>query len=140
MKRSLLLTLFVLFFTPGLAEAATCTVSATGLAFGAWSFSSLRSAGTVSVTCDTATSYTIILSTGNSGTYSMRNMTSGTNTMSYNLYADAAYTEIWGDGSAGTITLSGSTSGNVTIYGLVPNQTSPAPGIYTDNIVITISY
>jgi spore coat protein U-like protein len=67
-------------------------------------------------------------------------MSNGVNTLSYNLYADAAYSEIWGDGSGGTVSVSGNASSRFTVYGMIPDQAPPAPGVYTDNLVITISY
>src|SRR5690349_3398119 len=80
------------------AGAANCNVSALGVAFGSYNvFSSTATdiTGSVSVTCNRTTAYTISLSTG-SGTYSSRSLKSGTNVLSYNLFVDVTRLTIWG--------------------------------------------
>jgi spore coat protein U-like protein len=74
-------------------------------------------------------------------------MTSGANNLSYNLYSDSAHTLIWGDGTGGstfatgTIVLSPPPSVHIVInvYGVVPAQTTPAQGAYSDTIVATLA-
>lgn len=127
------------------APAFACTVTATGFQFGVIDpliATTTTSTSTITVNCPAPTSYMIALSPG-SGTFAERLMTSGTNTLSYNLYADAAHTIIWGDGTAGTSTVNGSasTAGSThTVYGRAPHQPTAVPGVYSDSIVVTLSF
>ena len=128
-------------------------ISSTGISLGVFGLSRSTASGTITLTCTGAgigaIPYTVALSTGGSGTYSLRRMSSGPNTLSYNLYADAALTQIWGDGTGGSIRVSGSlnlqagrpgASVTHTVYGQVPVQPLPAPGIYADAITMTATF
>ena len=144
---------------PVLAVAAvSCSVTATGPAFGVYSplnATPTYANSTVQVTCTLlsggATTVTLVssYSTGASGTYAMRTMLSGANTLNYNLFYDAAYTQIRGNGTGGsqtggaTLNLSPGTptlSASGTIYGRIPARQDVAAGTYTDTIVVTITY
>jgi len=77
-------------------------------------------------------------------------MKSGTNTLSYNLYFDAAFTQIRGDGTGGsqvgggTLTLTPSSRTQSvpasTIYGRIPAGQDVAAGNYSDTIIVTVTY
>ncbi len=144
---------------PVLAEGAvSCSVTATGPAFGIYgplNATPTYANGTVQVTCTLlsggATTVTLVssYSTGASGSYAMRTMLSGANTLNYNLFYDAAYTQIRGNGTGGsqtggaTLNLSPGTptlSASGTIYGRIPALQDVAAGTYTDTIVVTITY
>ncbi|MFA5082114.1 MAG: spore coat U domain-containing protein [Hydrogenophilaceae bacterium] len=92
-------------------------------------------------------SYTVDLSPGGSGTYSPRKMSSGSNTLNYNLYMDAARTTVWGDGTGGTSRVNDSsvlTIGNFVrdydVYGrILANQQAAWPGSYADTITLTVT-
>lgn len=122
---------------------ATCTVDAPGANFGnydVFSEQSLDGAGTISVSCDASTEYTLSLSAGG-GSYALRAMASGANTLAYNLYTDATYTVIWGDGTGNTATVSGSgIASNHTIYGRIPARQNAFVGSYTDTITVTLDF
>ena len=137
--------------------AVTCGASAGGVAFGTYDplqASPDTSTGNLAVTCSITTggaafiTVDLSLSTGLSGSYSVRQMFSGANTLSYNLYNDNAYTQIWGDGNNGTVIASASvhvTPGNPgtltdTVYGRVPAGQDAADGTYADTIVVTVTY
>ncbi len=88
---------------------------------------------------------TLDLSTGSSGVYTQRQMASGTSTLAYNLYTDAAHTTIWGNNAGGT---SHYNTGNTvkppivitaTIYGSIPAQATPASGTYEDSVTVTLT-
>jgi spore coat protein U-like protein len=147
-----------LWSTRALANA-TCTLTATGPAFGTYDpFSATADTanGSVLATCTysggpgtTNISLTASYSTGFSGNYSNRYMLSGINRLYYNIYADAAFTRIWGDGTGGTQagTASLSVSNRVrtdssasTIYGRIPAGQDAVPGIYADTITVTVTY
>lgn len=153
----LLLALLALFL-PAAAQAATCTISATGVSFGTYvpsNESPTDITGTVTVTCSSTTnqtvSYTIALNAGvNSGSsFSNRRMTNGATFLSYQLYTNSARTTVWGDGTGGTSTVTGSfrcnrctnTKRNSTDYGRLPGlQWSAAPGLYSDTITATVTF
>jgi spore coat protein U-like protein len=136
--------------------AVSCGASANGVAFGTYDplqGSPDTSTGNVTVTCTTNGSSSFItvlvsLSTGLSGTYSARQMFSGPDALSYNLYGDNTYTQVWGDGNGGT--MQGSTSLHVvpggprsltsTVYGQVPAGQDVDGGTYADTIVVTVTY
>lgn len=138
------------------ALLVTCDTSASGVAFGTYppfSASPTDSTGTVTVTCTPTVlgllvSYTIALSTGNSGNYAARSMSSGASTLNYQLYTDAARSTVWGDGSAGTATISDGytidllapVTRNYTVYGRIPALQPANPGAYSDTIVVTVTY
>jgi spore coat protein U-like protein len=143
-KRTPMLAALMLCLMPGLAQAASCTVSATAVAFGAFNpFGAVvNSTGTVSVTCSGGginNTYTIALSTG-SGTYAQRYMNS---LLKYNLYSDSTHMTIWGDGTGGSSTVTGTnghTTNNFTVYGQIPTPQGIAPNNYSDSITVTVTY
>jgi spore coat protein U-like protein len=139
------------------AVSFTCTVSATGIAFG--NYNPLNSigdsaVGSWTVICNAIGSGsatvagTLTLSTGSSGSYANRTMKSGTNTLQYNIYLTPSHAQIIGDGSAGTFAPSDSgtvTAGQVyqvtgSMYGFMPPLQDVSPGSYTDTIVVTVTY
>jgi spore coat protein U-like protein len=137
---------------PGCAQAA-CSVSASGVAFGIYDATSASpddATGTVTVNCTIISGpagYTIGLSTGGSGSYAARTLTSGGSTLSYQLYANASRTQIWGNGSGGSTTVASSffaaLFGGVAthqIYGRIPAGLVVSPGSYGDTIIVTVTY
>ena len=148
MKKRLLCA--CLLMVPAAAWAApTCTVTASGVAFGTWSSAAPGTTGTVSVSCKGGLNlpYSAALSTG-TGTYAQRRMTSGARVLNYNLYTNAARTIIWGNGTGGTAVVSGmvsapgSSTGTVveTVYGRYAPSPAPATGSYSDTIVVTLTF
>jgi spore coat protein U-like protein len=156
---TLLALLTPLASLPAQAAVLDCTVSATSVAFGTYvplQPGALIGTGTMTAIC-TVNSHrnalTVDLSTGVSGGFTTRTMTTtvGTATwpLNYNLYQDAANTLIWGDGTGGsqadtvTITRHGNSNTittNLTVYGAVAPAQDPAPGIYTDGITVTVNF
>jgi spore coat protein U-like protein len=131
--------------------AASCTVSATALAFG--TYNSLAAANddvttTMNVACTPGTTWTATagLGAGTGATFAVRKLTiaSTTNTLNYTLYTDSARTILWGDGVAPngsyTGTGTGATQAN-TIYGRIPgSQNTAAVGSYTDTVAVTVTF
>ena len=132
------------------AEAApTCTISTTSVNFGTYDVfasSATDSTGTVTITCNGAAHNIVVtLSTGASGAYNPRTMTSGGETLSYNLYRDAARTSIWGDGTGGTSTYTEANPPNntpipITVYGRVPAGQDVSAGGYSDTVSAVINF
>jgi spore coat protein U-like protein len=124
-----------------------CTVaSATNLQFGTVGVlaNPVTASSTIGVQCTNTTPYNVGLNAGlgTGATVTTRKMTGGGTTVNYTLYRDAGYTQIWGI-TVGTDTVSGTGTGavqNLTVYGQVPAQTTPAPGSYTDTVQVTVTY
>jgi spore coat protein U-like protein len=136
-----------------LAANVNCTVTPTTLNFGSYNTTSdLSMSMTMTVSCGgwgsqtNSVSYVLSASAG-SGSYSGRQMLSGGNLITYNLYTTSGETTIWGDGTGGTVTLTGTVtkqnpSVNVTIYGLIRGGQNVAPGSYstTTAVNVTLTY
>ena len=139
------------------AVTFTCTVSASGIAFGNYnplSSTGDSAVGSWSVTCNAIGSGsatvagTLSLSTGSSGTYAARTMKSGTHALQYNIYVTPSYNLVFGDGTAGTFAPSDSgtvTAGQVyqitgSMYGFLPPSQDVPAGSYMDSIIVTVTY
>lgn len=93
-------------------------------------------------------SFTVQIGPGTSGNQLARTLVSGgTNTLNYNLFQNAARTLIWGDSTPPTVTVSGVRSGkgrpsnfSYPVYGRIFANQAPSPGIYNDNILVTILF
>src|ERR1700686_2582705 len=129
------------------AARADCTVSVGALAFGAYDvFSGSPTDSTASITysCSVpATAPTLSIGAGIAASFSPRKIKSGGNSLSYNLYVDAARTSVWGDGTASTSTVACAmgTGLTATVYGRIfARQTGATAGSYSDSVVVTISF
>jgi spore coat protein U-like protein len=135
----------------------SCSVSTTAVVFGnvsPLSGSPTDSTGSVSVSCGGVAGllipYQIDLNAGGGASYATRRLSSGADTLSYNLYTDNSRLSVWGNGSGGTQSANGSVTLSVlgsspaqvyTVYGRIPGgQTSAVPGSYTDTITVTVTY
>jgi spore coat protein U-like protein len=137
-------------FNVSASVAANCLVSATNLAFGSYTgVAALNGTSDVNVRCTNGSGYTLMLSPGG-GSYGTRLLTSGTDSLQYNLYTSGTYTSIWGDGTSSTAVVTGTGTGlaaasNIThtVHGLLPdnatNEAAPA-GSYADSITVTVEY
>ncbi|MYN11082.1 Csu type fimbrial protein [Pseudoduganella aquatica] len=124
-----------------------CTISANPLAFlnaGALT-SAKRTTTALSVRCTNDNAWRIALDGGTvAANVAARKMkdTAGTDTISYRI-SDTLDGPLWGDGNAGTSVVTGTGTGaaqTVTLYGLVPVQTTPRPGDYKDSVTATIYF
>src|SRR6266852_470073 len=101
--RALLLVLAALLLSRSAEAAASCTISVTGVSFGAYdvfSATALDSTGTITYRCSgSARNISVTLSTGAANSFTPRATSSGTDTLTYNLFTDAAHSTIWGDGT-----------------------------------------
>lgn len=133
-------------FTTTATVADDCTLSAGSLNFGSVSSlsSSVAATTTITLQCVNGDAYTVGLNagSGSGATIANRLMTSGSHTVAYSLYQNSADTTVWGN-TIGTNTVAGTGTGGtqtLTVYGLVPAQTVPAAGTYTDTVVVTVTY
>lgn len=100
---------------------------------------------TIGVQCTSGQTYNVGLSAGagTGATTTVRVMTGPASaTINYGIYRDAARTQAWGI-TIGTDTVTGTGNGNVqsiNVYGRVPPQTTPAAGVYTDTVAVTVTY
>ncbi len=163
MTRSLLVLLLTLLGWCGPARAlclpalCSCGVTTTHVAFGSYNplaFGNTDSTGSVRVQCGGVAGllipFNLAISAGGGGSYAGRRMSSGGNTLSYNLYTDASYTTIWGDGSAASQIVSSGVTLDVAglspaqtfwVYGRIPGrQLTAVPGSYADTINVTLTY
>lgn len=123
-----------------------CTVSATNLAFGSVGLiqSNVDATSTISITCTPNTAYTVGLNEGtvSGSTVDNRMMGNGAATLNFQLYSDSQRTQVWGT-TDGVDTVGGTGNGlatNLTVYGRIPSQTTPAAGNYVTEITATITY
>lgn len=139
-----------------LLVCSSCTVSTSGVAFGAHnplSPTNHDSAGSITVTCGGVLllqTYSIAIGrSGHNNSFSPRQMGSGSDRLNYNLYTANDRTTIWGDGSGGTAVVPGSltilsiggTDKVHTVYGRIPgSQTAVVPGSYSDSVMVTVTY
>lgn len=152
-SRAHLCLLVLLMMAASVAHAASCNVAATSVSFGTYdpiSANPTNSTGRITVSCNGNSGhgpYSLALSAGGGGSYAGRIMRSGSATIAYQLYIDAAHTRIWGDGNGGSDTVAGNDivpkqSGNAsfTVFGSIPARLITNPGYYSDVIIVTANY
>jgi spore coat protein U-like protein len=134
-------------FTVSVSVPVDCLLTTGALDFGSKGLltTTVAAQAAITVACTSGAPYSIALGSGLTGTGpTARRMTKGSGAITYGLYKDAAHTLPWGDAAAGAGTLVSSTgtgsSQSTTVYGAVPAQTTPAPGAYSDSVVITLTY
>jgi spore coat protein U-like protein len=153
--KPLLAVLLLLFTTSRALAVASCTTSATPVGFGVYdplSGTARTTTGTVTVACSLIggvsllVSYNIKLSAGG-GTFTNRLLSSGSGSLSYNLYTTNTYATVWGDGTGATSVVSdgyllgiGGATLNYTVYGRIPASQNVAAASYADSIIVTVTY
>lgn len=126
---------------------ALCTIESSGIEFGLYDpldAAPLEATGGITYTCSTQVAVVIVMTTGDGGSFDRR-MSSGSDTLSYNLYVDSARTKVWGDGTLGTATHVDlnppkDSSVGVRVYGRVPARQDVADGRYTDNLMLVMVF
>jgi spore coat protein U-like protein len=134
-------------FNVGATVINNCLISATNIAFASQGVlnSALSATGAITARCTNGDAFRISLNGGSSGNVAARQMqrSGGGGAVKYQLYVDSGHANAWGDGSAGTTMATGTGTGNpvsINVYGLVPAQSTPMPGSYSDSITATISF
>ncbi|WP_199100214.1 spore coat U domain-containing protein [Dyella sp. ASV21] len=125
-----------------------CTVTASDMDFSAAGPLSrpLYAQGSVRLQCTQNSAYAVALSGGvvsNNPLDRQLRRRGDSETMHYQLYADAARQRIWGDGAAGTASVAGVGTGAIqehVVYGMVPAQVTPSPGEYSDSVIVTVTF
>ena len=101
----------------------------------------------ISVTCTKGYAYTIGINNGNNANGTVRQMANGSNRLSYEIYKGstssrwgAAGAERWSSGTSSSI----STDGTLRTYNytaqVMPNQTTPPGGTYSDTLLIDLAF
>jgi spore coat protein U-like protein len=121
-----------------------CAVSASTLDFGAVGLLLANTDGTSTVTvqCASGVAYQVGLDNGQHATGTTRRMQGPGGLVTYELYRNTTRTQRWGS-TLNTDTVTGSGNGSnqsLTVYGRVPNQTTPSAGTYNDTITVTVTY
>jgi spore coat protein U-like protein len=124
----------------------SCNVVATNLNFGTTGdlATAIAAQSEIDVQCSNGTGYTVALNGGLTGAANptQRKMTFGANTITYGLYQNLGHSLPWGS-TIGTNVVSGtgtSISQPIAVYGNVPVQSMPAPGTYSDTVVVSVAY
>ncbi|MEN5279235.1 spore coat U domain-containing protein [Brucella sp. TWI432] len=96
--------------------------------------------GAVHLSCTQTTNYSVALETGGVSP-TARLMKNGNNSVVYGLYKDSQHLQPWGDASGQTHSAAGTgTSTLIPVYGRVLPQATPPAGVYTDTVIIRITY
>lgn len=101
----------------------------------------------ISVTCTKGYAYTIGINNGNNANGTVRQMASGTNRLSYEIYKGSTTSrwgstgsERWASGTSSSI----STDGTLRTYSytaqVFPSQTTPPGGTYSDTLLIDLAF
>lgn len=134
---------------------ANCTIDASGgLAFGTYDPVSANSAtgadldnttSTISTTCTNGSAATITLGEGanaqggSTPAAPLRQMISGSDLLSYNLYTDSAGGTVWDDTTGKSITGTGAAD-PVTVYGRIAKGQAVPVGSYSDTVIATVTF
>jgi spore coat protein U-like protein len=146
---AIIVAAWLLSATGAFAQAPSCTISVTSVAFGNYNVFTAtadNSTGTITFRCNsTAFNISISLSDGSSSTFFPRTMRKGAEVLNYNLYRNATRTTVWGDGSGGTSTYTNAnppnnTNVNVTVFGRIPALQDVSAGNYTDTVSAVINF
>ena len=125
-------------------HTSQCAVSASTLDFGAVGLLLANTDGTSNVTvqCASGAAYQVGLDNGQHASGTTRRMQGPGGLVTYELYRNPTRTQRWGS-TLNTDTVAGSGNGSsqtLTVYGRVPNQTTPSAGTYNDTITVTVTY
>ena len=131
----------------------TCLVSATSVDFGDYDplvmnrTQPLDAQGSIGLHCTKNTGVKLAIDAGSNAQGSDRYLSSGTDTLNYELYFDPYRTAVYG-GSPFTLGAdvmrslgAASTTGyNRPVYGRIPGGQNVTPGDYTDTVTVTINF
>lgn len=137
---------------PPTAHAIQCKLMVAPVNFGVYlpmTQAPVDVVGQLTVRCQAQPgTFSVLMGPGLSGDQTARTMTAGgADLLHYNLFRDPARLEIWGDGTPPSFVVSGARTqkGRPTffefpVYGRIyPNQ-APNPGVYNDNLLVTVLF
>lgn len=126
---------------------ASCTIAvSTDLAFGDYDPIVVNKAtpldvqGGIDTTCSNGSAPVITLSLGNNAAGAVRNMSDGTNDLSYEIYTENTHTTVWDDTTG--LALAAGTGLLVTtpVYGRIAEDQNVPVGAYSDVVVATVTF
>lgn len=130
--------------------ALRCKVAADDLNFGLYqpmSPTPVDGVGNVRVSCQGGRGvFAIRLGAGRGGQSTNRFMTSAGGLLYYNMFINASRTIVWGDGAGSTGLVTGTQTHprrvvhDLPVYGRIFPSQDAAPGIYDDDIVVTVTF
>jgi spore coat protein U-like protein len=130
-----------------MAVQATCSLSASAMAFGVYTGTVVNATTTLTVTCTKTTAYQIGADNGQHsqyiGVYAKYMAGPSGNYLRYHLYTDAARSIEWGT-TAGTNEVAGIGTGaaqTITVYGTIgAGSYASVPGSYSDIVTLTLTF
>ncbi len=146
------ITIAAAFFFPDSAYAITCRITVGPINFGTYmpmTPSHVDVIGQFDVRCQSQPgSFSVTIGPGISGDQMARTLNAGSGEiLYYNLFRDAARTEVWGDGTPPTFVVSGTRPAkgrpsfyNYPVYGRIYAGQTPNPGLFSDNLLVTVLF
>jgi spore coat protein U-like protein len=143
--RFVLIAAAAFLLVPAAARAASCQSLSATLTFGpavynVYNGADVTQAGSISYKCPPPLFPVVSLSASANGAYRPRQMTSGANTLNYDLYFDAAMTMVWGVGADSYPVAAGGGTQTVPLYGRIFALQDAAVGNYADTITVTFNF
>ncbi len=132
-------------FNAGALVVPACTVGAGLHDFGGVSgllAGNTDATSAISLRCTYRAPWQVGLDNGQNASGQVRRMTGPGGLVTYELYRNTTRSQRWGN-TLNTDTFTGTGTGttqNLTVYGRVPAQSPRAAGVYTDTIVVTVTY
>lgn len=140
--------------TVSASVAASCSISTTEMAFGAYDPAVTHIAtdldaatGKVSVTCTNGETVTLTLGQGSNADAAstdidpIRRMISGAELLSYDLFSESTRTTEWGNTAATGLDVTGTGAAvESTVYGRVGQNQQVPVGSYSDTVVATVTF
>lgn len=123
----------------------TCSVTAANISFGPTSSlaGAMDAQGQVATLCSFGLGYQLGLDGGGAAATdpTQRQMRSGSFSITYGLYRNAALSLPWGAVTSTSVAGTGSAVlQTVPVYAHIPSQPTPPPGTYSDTVVVTVQY
>jgi len=137
---------------PAASHAIQCKLTVTPINFGVYmpmTTAPVDVVGQLTVRCQAQPgTFSVLIGPGLSGDQTARTMAAGgADVLYYNLFRDPSRMEIWGDGTPPSFVVSGArtqkgrpTFFDFPVYGRIYADQAPNPGVYNDNLLVTVLF
>jgi spore coat protein U-like protein len=147
-RRALIASLLAVAAQASLAATSCTFTSVSPVSFGVYDIFATQpnnnGVGSLTIDCKGGgnDNFEVSLSTGQSHSYTMRVMRSGSKRLNYNLYTSADRSAVWGDGHGGSrlMTVRKNKATTLSVFGQIPAGQDAAIGTYTDPIMATVTF